>query len=294
LGNLWENTLFGQQQQRADKIAKLLIELEANTQWVAVSEAWKTTRSNWLSNLQKKPASVAQALMQFEQNLVSSGMEASWAERKVAWRKDCNAASQQPEKVGALLLELESNLKWASVNDTWAARRNAWINECNVAMNGAEQTNQPVSPVAPSSPNKNGTASNTDANCTALQKLILDINTSGLKSWAATGKTTTLWGFHSKPIKSSVGISPTVTFTLATQSGSKGQQLQTAYNKYKQILSNCLQGYKLLTSTLYTDMVEGNNETWEKDGQRVSLLFSLDSDVSAEHYLYLMVYEKRK
>ena len=50
------------------------------------------------------------------------------------------------------------------------------------------------------------------------------------------------------------------------------------------------------TTSSYTcrPYLNGNNETWQKDGQRISVLFSIDSDPNEDHYLYLHVYEKKK
>jgi hypothetical protein len=81
----------------------------------------------------------------------------------------------------------------------------------------------------------------------------------------------------------SLGTYPSVTFIIATQTGTKGNILQTTYEKYKQQLTTCLQGYTLLITSLYTDLVNGNNETWQKDGQRISVLFSIDSDPNEDH-----------
>lgn len=272
------------------KVSKLVMELESNTQWAAVTEAWKTTRSSWEANMQKTPAPVAQGLLQFENNLVPAGMEPAWAGRKANWRKACSEAGQQPEKLVPLLLELESNLLWASVTDVWATRRDGWIKECNNLLSAAPpaKTTPPPTP-GPSVPN---TA--LPAYCTELQKIIADINTLGLNKWASTGKTATLWGSTSKPLKLPLGTYPSVTFIIATQTGAKGNILQTTYEKYKQQLTTCLQGYTLLSTPLYTDLVNGNNETWQKDGQRISLLFSIDSDPNGYHYLYLHFYEKKK
>lgn len=283
------------QQDNLPKVAKLLIELEANTQWAAVTEAWKTGRSSWLANLQNTTTPLAQGLLQFESNLVPSGLEPAWVQRKAAWRAACGSAGQQPEKLAILLLELESNLLWASVLDTWASRRDGWVIECNAVAVGDTQapkvTNNPTPPPVYPKPAANV---NLPAYCTELQKLLIDINTTGLKTWAATGKTTGLWGNTSKPLKNPLGNALYISFTIATQAGTKGNTLQTTYQRYKQQLTECLQGYTLRSITLYTDLVNGNNEVWQKDGQQISLMFNIDSDINEEHYLYLQVYEKRK
>lgn len=272
------------------KLAKLVLELEAHTQWAAVTEAWKTSRGSWEANIQKTPATVAQGLLQFENNLVPAGMEPAWAGRKANWRKACSDAGQQYEKLVPLLLELESNLLWASVTDVWATRRDGWIKECNNLLSAAPpaKTTPPTAP-GPSVPNPA-----LPAYCTELQKIIADINTLGLNKWASTGKTASLWGSTSKPLKLPLGTYPSVTFIIATQTGTKGNILQTTYEKFKQQLTTCLQGYTLLSTTLYNDLVNGNNETWQKDGQRISLLFSIDSDPNGDHYLYLHFFEKKK
>ena len=69
------------------KVSKLVLELEYNTQWVGVTEVWKTARSGWVAGMQKTPAPVAQGLLQFESNLVPTGMETARAGRKANWRK---------------------------------------------------------------------------------------------------------------------------------------------------------------------------------------------------------------
>jgi hypothetical protein len=282
--------------QEADlsRLAKLVLELESNTQWAAVTEAWKTARGGWVAGMQKTPAPVAQGLLQFESNLVATGMEPAWAGRKPTWRKACNEAGLLTEKLAPLLLELESNLLWASVTDGWAARRDGWITECNALINADKTSKTKPVPVTTPTVTNPAVPGKLPAYCTELQKLITDINTNGLKTWASAGKTATLWGITSKPLKTSLGLTPSVNFTLATQNGTKGNSLQTTYEKYKQQLTNCLTGYNLRSMTLYTDLVNGNNETWEKDGHQVSLMFSIDSDVNGEHYLYLQVYEKKK
>jgi hypothetical protein len=282
------------QETATGKLAKLILDLEAHTQWIAVTEAWKKNRSGWLANMQKTPAPVGQGLFQFESNLLPAAMEPAWSQRKTGWRKQCNDAAQQPEKLTPLLLELETNLRWESVNDTWATRRDGWIAECNALINAGQTAKTKPAPVITPTVTSPSVSGNLPAYCTELLKLITDINTIGLKTWASTGKTTVLWGITSKPLKTSLGLTPSVNFTLATQNGFKGNTLQTAYEKYKQQLAICLQGYNLRSMSLYTDLVNGNNETWEKDGQQISLRFSIDSDVNGEHYLYLHVYERKK
>lgn len=290
---LFSFTCFAQET-TSGKLAKLILELEAHTQWAAVTEAWKTSRGSWEAGMQKNTIPVSQGLIQFEANLLPSGVEVAWANRKAAWRKECGDAAQLTGKLTQLLLELESNLLWASVTDGWAARREEWIAECNALINASQAAKTKPAPVTTPTVTNPAVPAKLPAYCTELQKLITDINTTGLKTWASTGKTATLWGITSKPLKTSLGLTPSVNFTLATQTGTKGNSLQTTYEKYKQQLTTCLQGYNKRSTTLYTDLVNGNNETWEKDGQKISLMFSIDSDVNGEHYLYLYLYEKSK
>jgi len=290
---LFSFTCFAQET-TSGKLAKLVLELEAHTQWAAVTEAWKTSRGSWEAAMQKTPAPVAQGLLQFENNLVPAGMEPAWAGRKANWRKACSDAGQQYEKLVPLLLELEGNLLWASVTGGWATRREEWMAECNALINASQAAKTKPAPVTTPTVTSPAASGNLPAYCAELQKLITDINTIGLKTWASTGKTATLWEVKSIPISLPLGMSPKLTFKLATQTGTKGNSLQTTYEKYKQQLTICLQGYNKRSTTLYTDLVNGNNETWEKDGQKVSLMFSIDSDVNANHYLYLYLYEKSK
>lgn len=288
---LFSFTCFAQET-TPGKLAKLVLELEAHTQWAAVTEAWKTSRGGWEASMQKNTIPVSQGLIQFEANLLPSGVEVAWANRKAAWRKECGDAAQLTEKLTRLLLELESNLLWASVTDGWASRREGWIAECNALINASQTAKTKPAPVTPPTVTSPSTSGNLPAYCTELQKLIAEINTIGLKTWASTSKTATLWEVKSMPISLPLGMSPKLTFKLATQTGTKGNSLQTTYEKYRQQLTLCLQGYNKRSTTLYTDLVNGNNETWEKDGQKISLMFSIDSDVNANHYLYLYLYEK--
>jgi hypothetical protein len=287
--------VFARQEELA-KIAKLVIELEGNTQWGAVSEAWKMGRNSWIQNLQKSPATVAKGLLQFEGNLLIKAMEPAWVQRKAAWRLACDETAQQPEKLVNLLLELESNLLWASVLDTWALRRDGWVSECNEIAKASVQASliSPTSSTITAGSLKTTSVENQPAYCTELQSLLREVNTIGLKTWAATGKTTSLWGNNSKPLKPISGITPNISFSIATQNGASGNILQTNYQKYKQQLFTCLQGFSHYSITLYTDLVNGNHEVWEKDGQKISLMFIIDSDINATHYLYLQVYEKKK
>jgi hypothetical protein len=186
---LLTNVVSFSQESNYSNIAKLLLELESNTQWEAVTEAWKTNRNSWVLSLQKIPPPVAEGLLQFENNLKATAVEAAWAGRKAAWRTSCSEAIQRPDLLASLLLELESNMKWESVSDAWAARREGWLAECNkLIADYKAPLPKPAVPVAPQ-PVSPGAL---PAYCTELQKIITEINTQGLKTWAQTKKTAVL------------------------------------------------------------------------------------------------------
>lgn len=114
------------------EFADLLIQLESNILWEAVSDNWKTRRNEWIVECQilQSYNEKADLLIELESNILWSAVNQDWVNRRDAWTQQVLSAKSDKE-LGKRLAELESFITWESVSDAWRAKRDTWVNNCN-------------------------------------------------------------------------------------------------------------------------------------------------------------------
>ncbi len=115
----------------------LLIELESNIGWSAVTEQWKARRDGWITDCNTKTtiADKANLLIEFEGNLKWESVDPRWADRREAWIKDLGSSTNNGD-LGDYLAELEEYILWDVVSPNWVGIRENWVKNCTELSNG--------------------------------------------------------------------------------------------------------------------------------------------------------------
>jgi hypothetical protein len=115
----------------------LLIELESNIGWSAVTEHWKDRREGWISDCNSKTSipDKANLLIEFEGNLKWEAVDPRWADRRETWINDLKNSSNNGD-LGSYLAELEEYIIWDVVSPNWANIREIWVKNCSELSEG--------------------------------------------------------------------------------------------------------------------------------------------------------------
>jgi hypothetical protein len=115
----------------------LLIELESNIGWSAVTEQWKDRREGWISDCNSKTniSDKAALLIEFEGNLKWEAVDPRWADRREAWINDLENSSNNGD-LGIYLAELEEYIIWDVVSPNWVNIRETWVKNCTELSEG--------------------------------------------------------------------------------------------------------------------------------------------------------------
>lgn len=109
----------------------LLVELESNVGWDAVTTGWRSRREAWAHECfsVKDVAAKADLLIEFESYLEWSAVDPLWAKRREAWIGDLRSSSNDKD-LGKYLAELEGYIIWDAVSPDWVDKREFWLKDC--------------------------------------------------------------------------------------------------------------------------------------------------------------------
>jgi hypothetical protein len=110
------------------QVAQALLEFENNVTWESVSPEWRDRRDTWIATVRgaSTPAVLANQLLALERAMGWHSVEEAWRERRDGWVAEVRSA----RSAGAIaegLLQLEENTRWSAVGERWRARRDPWI-----------------------------------------------------------------------------------------------------------------------------------------------------------------------
>lgn len=116
----------------------LLIELESNIGWSAVSDQWRTRRDGWISDCKSKSdiSDKASLLIEFESNLSWEAVDPRWVDRRETWINDLYTSSSNSD-LSSYLAELEEYIIWEVVSPNWVNLRDVWVKNCHELGEGA-------------------------------------------------------------------------------------------------------------------------------------------------------------
>lgn len=109
-------------------VAQALLQFEQEMKWEAVQDSWRTDRPGWVAGLQnaRSAADVASALGELEVAMKWEAVSDSWRGTRPGWVQEV-AAARTPAEVARLLLVLEVATTWEAMNDSWRASRPGWV-----------------------------------------------------------------------------------------------------------------------------------------------------------------------
>lgn len=109
-------------------VAQALLQFEQEMKWEAVQDSWRGDRAGWVSGLQnaRTAADVARALGVLEVAMKWEAVDGSWRETRPGWVTQVGSASSAAQ-VAQLLLVLEQATTWEAMNDSWRGSRPGWV-----------------------------------------------------------------------------------------------------------------------------------------------------------------------
>ena len=110
------------------EVAQALLEFENNVTWESVSPAWRDKRDTWIATVRgsSTPTVLANQLLALEQAMGWPSVEQAWRGRRDGWVAEVKSA-RSAGVIARALLELERNTLWSAVGERWKARRDPWI-----------------------------------------------------------------------------------------------------------------------------------------------------------------------
>jgi hypothetical protein len=110
------------------EVAQALLEFENNVTWESVSPAWRGKRDTWIATVRgsSTPAVLANQLLALEQAMGWPSVEQAWRGRRESWVAEVKS-TRSAGVIARALLELERNTLWSAVGERWKARRDPWI-----------------------------------------------------------------------------------------------------------------------------------------------------------------------
>lgn len=109
-------------------VAQALLQFEQEMKWEAVQDSWRNDRPGWIAGLQnaRTAADVARALGELEVAMKWEAVDGSWRGTRPGWVQEV-AAANTPAQVARLLLVLEQATTWEAMNDSWRSSRPGWV-----------------------------------------------------------------------------------------------------------------------------------------------------------------------
>jgi hypothetical protein len=110
------------------EVAQALLEFENNVTWESVSPAWRVKRDTWIASVRgsSTPTVLANQLLALEQAMGWPSVEQAWRGRRERWVAEVKS-TRSAGVIARALLELERNTLWSAVGERWKARRDPWI-----------------------------------------------------------------------------------------------------------------------------------------------------------------------
>jgi hypothetical protein len=110
------------------QVAQALLEFENNVTWESVSPAWRDKRDTWIATVRgsSTPTVLSNQLLALEQAMGWPSVEQAWRGRRDGWVAEVKSA-RSAGVIARALLELERNTLWSAVGERWKARRDSWI-----------------------------------------------------------------------------------------------------------------------------------------------------------------------
>lgn len=109
-------------------VAQALLQFEQEMKWEAVQDSWRGDRPAWVAGLQnaRTAADVARALGALEVAMKWEAVDGSWRGTRPGWVNQVAAATSAAE-VARLMLVLEQATTWEAMNDSWHGSRPGWV-----------------------------------------------------------------------------------------------------------------------------------------------------------------------
>ena len=110
------------------QVAQALLEFENNVTWASGSPAWRGKRDTWIATVRGSSTApvLANQLLVLEQAMGWPSVEEAWRVRRESWVAERKSA-RSAGAIARALLELERNTLWSAVGERWRDRRDPWI-----------------------------------------------------------------------------------------------------------------------------------------------------------------------
>lgn len=115
-------------QQQVPALAQALLQFEENVTWDAVDPNWADARDAWVAAVQatSRPGEVAAQLLALEESMGWDAVEGRWRQRRPRWVSEMQSA-RSDGAVAQGLLELEHATLWSAVTPEWRQLRDGWV-----------------------------------------------------------------------------------------------------------------------------------------------------------------------
>jgi hypothetical protein len=111
-------------------VADALLEFEQNVTWESVDDSWRAKRDRWVADVQEAsaPADLARRVMALEKAMAWDSVKEAWRKRRDGWVDEMQAANSAANVAGGLL-ELEQATLWSAVTPKWRSLRDPWVEQ---------------------------------------------------------------------------------------------------------------------------------------------------------------------
>ena len=109
-------------------VADALLEFEQNVTWESVDNSWRAKRDGWAADVQESsaPADLARRVMALEKAMTWDSVKEAWRKRRDSWVEEMQSANSAAN-VASGLLELEQATLWSAVTPKWRGLRDPWV-----------------------------------------------------------------------------------------------------------------------------------------------------------------------